>query len=209
MEPSRPTSTSPNRTRDNGLPKASTFGTTTDNQVMKNGFGAASGVNGAGLYSSAFPSQKRTSAEASYFDSVATGFPQSRDPSAPPSRHSQGSPAYQELQNGRGHSHAHSSSIHSQRQMTNNTVPSLGSYQTAQRGLNLNNNKQIDDEFTLGLAHRLALDSSLGKNPVFEQSQSFQFNPGTQPFGDANGLRYLNGTDAPSGYFTYFQAKVH
>lgn len=193
MEPSRPTSTSPNRTRDNGLGKQSTFGTATDNHVMKNGFNSVNGVNGSNLYGSAFPSQKRASNETSYFDSVAAAFPQSRDPSAPPSRHSQGSPAYPELPNGRSHNHAHSSSIHSQRQVPNSAVASLQAYSS--RGLNLN--KQVDDDLTLGLAQRLTLDSAIGKNTVFDQgSQPFQFNPGSQPYGDANGLRYLNGTEA-------------
>lgn len=194
-EPARPTSTSPNRTRDNALPKTTNaFGTTSDANVMKNGFGGVNGVNGNSLYSSAFPAQKRASNEASYFDSVANPFPQSRDASAPPSRHSQGSPAYPDIPNGRAHSHAHSSSIHSQRQVAGNAASSLQPY-PHQRALNLN--KQVEDELSLGLAHRLTLDSAIGKNAVFDQaSQSFQYNPGTQSFGDANALKYLNGTEA-------------
>lgn len=202
-DPTRPTSTSPNRTRDSGLPKASTFGQTNDNHVMKNGFNGVNGVNGVnggGLYGPAYPSQKRNSNNepSSYFDAVGTStYPQSRDPSAPPSRHSQGSPAYQELSNGRGHSHAHSSSIHSQRQMGNNPGSTLQSYQNAQRSLNLN--KQIDDELAMGMAHRLTLDNSIGKNPLYDPAlQPFQLNPGSQPFMDTNGygLSYQHGTEA-------------
>ena len=72
----------------------------------------------------------------------------------------------------------------------------LHAYQPAhQRGLNLN--KQVDDDLTLGLAHRLTLDGPISKNGIFDPaSQPFQFNPGSQPFGDTNGLRYLNGTEA-------------
>ena len=185
----RPTSTSPNRTRDAGLPRVSAFGNGADPHSAvgyKNGFhGIKNGFADAAAAASS--RQTRSSHENSYIDPM-TSFPSSREPSAAPSRHSQASPAFPDLYNGRAPGHAHSNSFQSSRTMPTQPV-SLAHQATNSRAFGIN--KQIDDDLSLPFArHTVA-----GPNGLDQSAAGFQFNPGTQPFGDAAGARYTNGHD--------------
>lgn len=182
---SRSTSTSPNRTRDSGLSRGSAFA----NGDAPAPVGMKNGVNGL---QNGFkdPLQKRPSNETSaYADPLLSSFP-ARDPNAPPSRHSQASPGFPDPYNGRGHQHSHSNSF-SKRSMPNHSVSSL--HQAANsRAFNMN--RQIDEDLTAQLGRRSTVDhTAAGGLGMDLSSQSFQFNPGTQPFGDVNGARYPNG----------------
>lgn len=190
-ESSRSVSSSPNRTRDATLSKGMGFGAGADSHAtvagLKNGFS-----NGS-LYSHPFPSQKRTSSqETSYFDSI-NSFSQPRDQSVPPSRQSQGSPAYSELYNGRGPGHAHSNSIQSQRGVPSHSLP-FSNQAANNRAFNMN--KQMDEEMSLAFGRRLTVDhSSTGATAFDPASQPFQLNPGSQAFGESAGPRFPNGVD--------------
>src|SRR5688572_19395189 len=113
----RSVSTSPNRTRDgtNGTgfyePSQAAVGSKPSN------FGSAQPLHEeSNGYSGPFASQKRSPPEPNYNDSMSSFPISSRDPSLPPSRQSQGSPAFpQDLYR----SHNSTNSIHSQRAMHN------------------------------------------------------------------------------------------
>lgn len=191
-ESSQSTSTSPNRTRDGGLSRATTFGNAVDSHPT---IGFKNGLNGVknGFQDGSMPLQKRPSHDTSYLDSIAP-FSSARDPSAPPSRQSQPSPGFTDLYNGRSHGHAHSNSFQSQRPMGNPSVP-LSHQATNSRAFNVN--KQIDDELSMPFGRRVTVDHGTSSTGLMEQSsQPFQFNPGSQPFAEANGSRFTNGHDA-------------
>lgn len=136
------------------------------------------------IYGSSFAAQKRTTGDATYMDSLA-GFPQARDPSLPPSRQSQGSPAFQDMY----HGHTPSNSIHSQRAMANH-ASSFSTQSANQRAFNLN--KQIDDDLPLRFSRQAVLDNASNASNVFNPaSQPFQFNPGSQSWmSESSSSRY-------------------
>lgn len=147
--PSRSTSTSPNQTRDASVPSGSSlFDAQSAMRLKKNGFG-----------------------EADPYAAAPFG-------GLPPSRQSQGSPAFQEL-----YGHGPANSLH-QRGMSAN-----------QRAFNLN--KQIEDDLSLQFSRRATLDqSSSASSPFDPASQPFQFNPGSQSWmGDAAPSRLVTGMD--------------
>lgn len=173
--PNRSVSTSPNRTRDATLPNGSSYFDHAPSAIgMKKGsFGSKPFQDDATTYGSAFASQKRGAGDPSYMDPL-VGFPQARDSSLPPSRQSQGSPAYQEMYRG----HTPSNSMHSSRNMANSSQ-SYSTQSANQRAFNLN--KQIDDDLLLQFGRRVALDTA-NTGAFNPSSQPFQFNPGSQPW---------------------------
>lgn len=194
--PGRSVSTSPNRTRDAAMPNGSGY---FDNQpaaigMKKGSFGGKSYHDDPNGYTTAFSSQKRTAQDsAAYMDSI-TGYSQPRDSSLPPSRQSQGSPAFQELYRA---GHTPSNSIHSQRQM-NNHASSYSTQNVNHRAFQLN--KQIDDDVSMQFSRRIGLDGPSNGTPSFNPAQQpFQFNPGSQPWmGEGSGPRYAGGMDFAS-----------
>ncbi|KAI5465536.1 armadillo-type protein [Mariannaea sp. PMI_226] len=186
--PPRSTSTSPNRTRDGGISNGSGFYDPTHPAIsMKKGYnGGAFQEDSNG----AFGNQKRGSQEAAYLDSIAA-YP-SRDSNVPPSRQSQGSPAFSELY-GHGRGHTPSNSIQSQRPMPTHS----SSYQNQsanQRAFNFNN-KQIDEDMSLQFSRRVTLDNPGGPSPssTFNPaSQPFQMNPGSQTWVSEPGSARFN-----------------
>ncbi|CAG9972257.1 unnamed protein product [Clonostachys byssicola] len=195
--PSRPSSTSPNRTRDNGIPKTAGFGAGTDAHAPVNLINGFNGVNGGSLYGGpSFSMQKRSPHESSFFDSVGA-FPPSRDGSAPPTLPEQGSPQFQEFLNGGrisgAHGHAHSNSIPSQRQGPGGSI-SLPHQMVNNRAYN--KNKQVEEDMSIGYNRRVPVDHSASGTPTFDpSSQPFQSNHGSQAFGDANAARFSTGSD--------------
>lgn len=181
---SRSTSASPNRTRDNGLSRGSAFanGEAQAPVGMKNGLnGLPNGYND--------PLQKRQSNDTSaYGDPLLSTFP-TRDPNAPPSRHSQASPGFPDPYNGRSHKHSHSNSF-STRAVTNNS-----SLHQAANSRAFNMNRQIDEDLTAQLGSRRSTvdHSAMGGLNVDMTTQPFQFNPNTQSFGQSNGNGHANG----------------
>ena len=192
-ESSRSASTSPNRTRDAGLPRGSAFGNGADSHSA---VGFKNGLNGVnkGFQDGSMSRQKRQSRDTSYLESIAS-FSSSRDPSAPPSRQSQQpSPGYTDLYNGRSHGHAHSNSFQSQRPVGNASV-SLSHNAANNRAFNIN--KQIDEDLPMPINRHVAVDHGASGSGILEQPpQSFQFNPGSQPFGDGNASRLGSGHEA-------------
>ena len=160
---SRPTSTSPNRTRDGGLTNGSTY---LDNQhasvgPQRNGFAGNAFQDETNGYN-AFGTQRRAE-EPSYIDSMPTFA--ARD-SLPPSRHSQGSPAYNDLY----HGHTPNNSLYSQRPVNGHANPLQSANQRA-----FNMNRQLtDEELTLEFARQTLNSGTSGRNT--------SFNPATQPF---------------------------
>ncbi|KAF5129985.1 Pumilio 3 [Metarhizium anisopliae] len=181
--PARSVSTSPNRTRDAAISNGAAYFDHTPSAigVKKGSFGSGHTLPGdASAYSStsAFTSQKLPAMDALYMEALAQ-FPGvqsvSREAGIPPSRQSQGSPAFQQdIYRG----HTPSNSIHSQRAIGNH-APSFSTQSANQRAFNLN--KQIDDELAYQTSRRLGLDNaSSGSNTFNPTSQPFQFNPGSQ-----------------------------
>lgn len=192
QHPARSVSTSPNRIRDATVPNGSAYyehAPPTAIGMKKGSFGGSNPFQDeVSMYGSAFASQKkRQGTEPSYMDSLGA-YPQARDSSLPPSRQSQGSPAYQDLYLG----HTPSNSIHSQRAMVGNHAPSYSTQSANQRAFNLN--KQIDEDMSLQFSRRVALDNTGNGAAVFNNPapQPFQFNPGSQPWmSDATGSRHV------------------
>lgn len=184
---SRPTSTSPNRTRDGGLSNGAGF---LNNQqasvgLKKTGFGGNSYQEEANGYS-AFSSQRRAP-DSSFMDSM-TSFTTSRD-GLPPSRHSQGSPAYNDQ-----YSHTPNNSIQSQRPVATH-ASSLQHQSANQRAFNLN--RQVDDDLAIQFARRVNLENGAGNsatsfNPA---SQPFQMNPSSQSWVNENSASRFNSVD--------------
>ncbi|KJZ72891.1 hypothetical protein HIM_07654 [Hirsutella minnesotensis 3608] len=187
--PGRSVSTSPSRTRDSALSASSGYFDHQSNAigVMKNNYGDSNAYG-------AFSTQKRGVQDpTAYMDSIGS-FSNHRDGSLPPSRHSQNSPAYQDLYRG----HTPSNSMQSQRPITSNHASSYSTQSANQRAFNLN--KQLDDDMSLQFSRRMALDSPGGSSSFTPcQQQPFQLNPGSQPWiGENNGMRYGSGMELSS-----------
>ncbi|KAK0389083.1 hypothetical protein NLU13_2659 [Sarocladium strictum] len=185
----RSVSTSPNRTRDgtNGNafyePSQAAVGSKPSN------FGSGQPIheepNG---YNGPFASQKRSPPEPNYTDAMSSFHMSSRDGSLPPSRQSQGSPAFpQDIYR----SHNSSNSIHSQRAMHNPSASFSANHNANQRAFNLN--KQIDESMTAQLGAQIGRDGSAVNGTSFNPaSQPFQLNPGSQTWGGV-GDDFANG----------------
>ncbi|KAH6897243.1 armadillo-type protein [Thelonectria olida] len=199
--PPRSTSTSPNRTRDGGISNGSAFYETTHSgmTMKKGGFNGNTFQEDSNGHNGAFNSQKRTSQEAAYIDSMAN-YATSRDSNVPPSRQSQGSPAYSDLySHGRGHTP--SSSMQSQRPIPTHSS-SFQNQSANQRAFNFNNKQiDIDDDMSRQFSRRVTLDSASGPsgtstfNPA---SQPFQMNPGSQSWVSEPSTRFSNSIDLGS-----------
>ncbi|KAK2592897.1 mRNA binding protein puf3 [Conoideocrella luteorostrata] len=170
--------------------------------MKKGSFGGSKPFqNDGSIYASAFTSQNRVTTDApSYMDSLA-GYPQARDSSLPPSRQSQGSPAFQE----RYHGHTPNNSMHTQRAMAASHASSYSTHGANQRAFNLN--KQIDEDLSIQFDRRVALDNVGSNAAAFNPaSQPFQFNPGSQPwmaeasYSRHGGALELNTEAMPSQY---------
>lgn len=174
----RSTSSSPNRTRDAGvagLTNSSIFDTAHASRGTTNGYNAL-----------AF-SSRRSPPEAAYRDSVA-GYSSARDSSLPPSRQSQGSPAYPDIY--RGHGHTPSNSVQSQRPMPTHSS-SFQNQSANSRAFNYNS-QQIDDDLAMQFSRRVTVDNtangvatSSGASSFNPASQPFQLNPGASRFGNS------------------------
>ncbi|POR33205.1 Pumilio-like protein 1 [Tolypocladium paradoxum] len=193
--PGRSVSTSPNRTRDAAMSNGSGY---FDNQpaaigMKKGSFGGKSFHDDSNGYGAAFSSQKRNAQDSpAYMDSI-TGYSQPRDTSLPPSRQSQGSPAFPELYRV---SHTPNNSIHSQGRMNSHATSYAQS--TNQRAFNVN--KDIDEDLSLHFARRIGLDGPSNGGTTSNHAQPpFQLNPGSQPWmAEGSGPRYAGGMGFPS-----------
>ncbi|UKZ63598.1 uncharacterized protein TrAtP1_004825 [Trichoderma atroviride] len=180
--PARSTSNSPGRAQNAGLSNPSVF--------YPNHHPAAigvkkdsSGLGGSGSFideSDAFAfaaAQKRGPSDGAFIDPLAA-FAQPRDASLPPSRQSQGSPAFTELYH-QGSGHTPSNSIHSTRQLSNH---SLSFPQVAnQRAFSLN--RQVDDDISLRMARQINLNNgSAGGQSFNPASVPFHSNPASVPW---------------------------
>ncbi|TWU77356.1 mRNA binding protein puf3 [Metarhizium rileyi] len=198
--PARSVSTSPNRTRDAAVSNGAAYFDHPPSAigVKKGSMGGGHTLPGdASAYtpSSAFASQKLSSMDALYMESLAQfqGVqPVSREAGMPPpSRQSQGSPAFQQdVYRG----HTPNNSIHSQRAIGNH-APSYSTQSMNQRAFNLN--KQLDDELAYHTSRRLALENTNNASNTFNPaSQPFQFNPGSQAWmTESSNSRYDSGID--------------
>ncbi|KAM5351310.1 hypothetical protein ACJ41O_004033 [Fusarium nematophilum] len=179
-KPSRSTSSSPNRTRDEGIGNGSGFFDTA--RGMSNGFNGKTFQDDPSAYGNAFPPTKRSPQESSYMDSMA-GYGSARDSNVPPSRQSQGSPSYDLYMNGRGHTP--SNSIQSQRPMPTHSS-SFQNQSVNQRAFNLNS--QIEEDLALKFSRQVTLDNTtaaaaaVAGSSVNPASQPFQLDPGSQPW---------------------------
>lgn len=129
--------------------------------------------------------QKRGPQDGAFIDPMAA-FAQPRDASLPPSRQSQGSPAFAELY-AQSSGHTPSNSIHSTRQLPNHPLsfPQVAN----QRAFGLN--RQIDDDISLRMARQITLNNgSPGGQPFNPASMPFHSNPASVP--------WLNETGPPS-----------
>ncbi|UNI14075.1 mRNA binding protein puf3, variant 3 [Purpureocillium takamizusanense] len=176
--PGRSVSTSPNRTRDGAMPNGSSYFDAQSPMLSRGGFGGKTFNDDSNGYAVAFASQKRSTQDSvsAYMDPLST-LPGHREPSLPPSRQSQGSPAFQDLYRA---GHTPSNSIHSQRQISNHTT-SYSTQSANQRAFNMN--KQIEEDVSAQFGRRLALENSNGPSSYAQsQQQAFQLNPGSQPW---------------------------
>ncbi|KAK7418858.1 mRNA binding protein puf3 [Neonectria punicea] len=198
--PPRSTSTSPNRTRDGGITNNSGFFDPPHTTIgmKKGGFNGKSFQDEANGHGAAFAQQKRSPQDAVYMDSIA-GYNSARDSSVPPSRQSQGSPAFPEMY-GHGRGHTPSSSIQSQRPMPTHSTSFQN--QTANQRAFTFNNKQLDDDLSMQFARRVTLDNAVaasGNSTFNPASQPFQMNPGTQTWvNEAAASRFSNSIDLGS-----------
>lgn len=185
----RSDSTSPTRTRDGARGSVSGFfdQPNTTNVGPQNGNGI--GNRAFQDQVSAFGQQRLSPQGSTFLEASVNAFPQSRDASAPPSRQSQGSPAFGDLYRA---GHTPSSSIHN-RQFNN---PAFASAQAAnQRAFNLNRQQQVEDDLSLGM-RRVNLDHGANNSSFNPASQPFQMNPGSQPWvGDGPPSRLSNGSE--------------
>lgn len=176
----RSASTSPNRTREAGLVNGAFF-----DHSQSAAIGQNRPAFDTGSFVVPFPTQ-RAPHDAS-FDAMAAFAP--RDQTLPASRQSQGSPAFADLLN----PHGHSNSVHSQRGL-NGHVSHAASMSTAnQRAFNYNT--RVDDDMSHQLAHRLNLDYYPGASTANPTSQTFQLNPGSQPWMADTTSRYQSGLE--------------
>ncbi|UKZ51499.1 hypothetical protein TrVGV298_005259 [Trichoderma virens] len=128
--------------------------------------------------------QKRGPQDAAYMDPM-TAFAQPRDASLPPSRQSQGSPAYAELYQ-QSSGHTPSNSIHSTRQHTL-SFPQVAN----QRAFSLN--RQVDDDLSLRMARQINLNGSPGGQPFNPTSMPFHSNPASVPWLSETGASRTGG----------------
>ncbi|ODA80094.1 hypothetical protein RJ55_03052 [Drechmeria coniospora] len=178
----RSSSTSPSRTRDGSLASGSAYFDQQQPAAIGHKAGGAFAAKtfhdeSAG-YASAFTSQQRSTHDtAAYMESMAA-YAQQREPSLPPSRQSQGSPAFPELYRGVP---TPSGALPSQRHVAGHQPASYSTQSANQRAFNLN--KQIDDDL-FAQVRRMTLDGSASSAGSYSpaQQQSFQFNPGSQPW---------------------------
>ncbi|OAR02016.1 hypothetical protein LLEC1_03425 [Akanthomyces lecanii] len=176
--PSRSVSTSPNRARDAALANGAFF------DHSHAAIGVKKSTFDADGFAVPYPTQKRAPHDAG-FDALAAFAP--RDQNLPPSRQSQGSPAFPDLY----HAHGHSNSIHSQR-----GVSSHGSSLSTTNQRAFNYNAKVDDDMASQFARRMNFDQYGGGAPSFNPaSQPFQLNPGSQPWMADNASRYGSGLD--------------
>lgn len=195
--PGRSVSTSPNRTRDGAAPTGQAYFDSQSAMLRGAGFGGKPfNDDSSNAYAAAFAHQKRNTHDSvsTYMDPM-PAFPPPRDASLPPSRQSQGSPAFQELYRA---SHTPSNSIHSQRQISNH-ASSYSTQSANQRAFNLN--KQIDEELSTRFGRRMALDNATSGGSSYSQSQhqAFQLNPGSQPWvAEGAAARYATDFDFAS-----------
>ncbi|KAI6783884.1 Pumilio 2 [Emericellopsis cladophorae] len=171
----RSSSSSPSRTRNGAIPRASTFGSGADASGIRNG------MNGHGKNGFADNGMTRSTNDASFFETLSS-IP-ATDPNGPPSRQSQASPGYGDLFNGRTNGHAQSNSS-SQRAMPSN---GNGSSHQASNSQAFSRNQQLADHMGMPYGRRGPAEHGALKGM---SSQPFQFNPGSQPFADTNGSRY-------------------
>ncbi|KAM3427260.1 hypothetical protein MY4824_009555 [Beauveria thailandica] len=178
--PSRSVSTSPNRVREAAL--AGGAAAFFDHSHPAIGLKKSAFDNDS--YTVPYPTQKR--APHAGFDTLAAFAP--RDDDLPPSRQTQGSPAFADLY----HAHGHSNSIHSQRGVSSHG-PSLST--ANQRAFTYNT--KADDEMTAQFARRVNLDPhpAASFNPA---SQPFQLDPGSQPWMAESASRYGTAFNYPS-----------
>lgn len=134
-----------------------------------------------------FATQKRSPQEAAYVDSMSAFASSARDQSLPPSRQSQGSPAFPELY----HGHTPSNSIQSR----SGHAQSLST--ANQRAFNYNS--KVDDDLSSQFGRRMNLDQYGAGSAFNPASQPFQLNPGSQPWmGEGAASRFPGGLDYPA-----------
>lgn len=173
--PPRAVSTSPNRTREGGISNGAGFFDNPQAAIgMKStGYGGKTFPDDANGYNGPFGQQKRSPQESGFIDSM-SAFTPARDHSVPPSRQSQGSPAFNDLYRG----HTPNNSI-SQRSMHHHSA-SFSAQTANQRAFNLN--KHIDEDLALHFGRRVGLDDGANGASFNPSSQPFQLNPGSQPW---------------------------
>ncbi|OAA78256.1 Armadillo-type fold domain containing protein [Akanthomyces lecanii RCEF 1005] len=175
--PSRSVSTSPNRAREAALANGAFF------DHSHAAIGVKKSAFDADGFAVPYPTQKRAPHDPG-FDALAAFAP--RDQNLPPSRQSQGSPAFADLY----HAHGHSNSIHSQRGVSSHG-PSLST--ANQRAFNYNT--KAEDDLASQFARRMNFDQYGGAPSFNPASQPFQLNPGSQPWMADNVSRYGSGLD--------------
>ena len=186
-EGSRPVSTSPTRTRDNGFPKAPMFGT--DALPVGVGVRHGYGKRASGLQDTAQQQQPLHANQAHLpQDSYFPPMPAPSGPSNPPSRES---PAFQQsMPNGRGHHHSHSSSFahrHSSHPSLSNTNQGINN-----RAFGLN--QQIEDGFSAAVTRPRTLDTDAASfDSIY--TQSLEFNPSSQPWQADLNSGFINNHD--------------
>lgn len=191
--PARSVSNSPGRARDAGIPNASGFYATHNHHPSAIGMKKES-LGGPGTFvdeaeaafAFAAAAQKRNPQDAAYMDPMAA-YAQAREASLPPSRQSQGSPAYAEIYQASGHTP--SNSIHSTRQHPL-SFPQVAN----QRAFGLN--RQVDDDLSLRMARQIAINGSPGSQAFNPASVPFHSNPATVPWaGETGASRIGNGIE--------------
>lgn len=193
---SRSVSTSPNRTRD-----GASRGSTSAFFDQPNASIGGQGSRGFQDQVAAYGSQRLSPQSTTFLEASVSAFPPARDPSAPPSRQSQGSPAFADMYRA---GHTPSSSLHAR--PFNGSGPF--SAQTANhRAFNFNRQQQqVDEDISLHM-RRATLDPSANGSSFNPASQPFQLNPGSQPWvGDGPGTRLSNPQDLQNEMFAQFAA---
>ncbi|KAI9166670.1 Pumilio-like protein [Paramyrothecium foliicola] len=182
----RSVSTSPNRTRENGIANGtSLFDNTAAMMSMKTaGFGGKNFQDDSNGFNGPFVQQKRSPQEAAFIDPIS--YTPSRDHNIPPSRQSQGSPAFTDLYRG----HTPNNSISQPVRSMHSHSASFTAQNVNQRAFNLNNH--IKEDLPMQFARRVGLEDAPNGAPSFNPStQPFQLNPGSQswPTGDGTPSR--------------------
>ncbi|KAL7798250.1 armadillo-type protein [Trichoderma ceciliae] len=191
--PARSVSNSPGRARDAGIPNASAFYANHHTAAIGMKKDVLGGPSNFVDESDAFAfaaAQKRGPQDGTYMDPIAA-FAQPRDASLPPSRQSQGSPAFAELYHHQSSGHTPSNSIHSTRQLPNHTLsfPQVANH----RAFSLN--RQVDDDISLRMARQITLNNgSPGGQPFNPASVPFHSNPASVPWlSESGGSRLGSG----------------